>query len=105
MQIQPGGLIPDDRRFGVFWMSRDRLEQLLDLRGAFNDVALRLSAGTNEATVIRDVDRVLDSYGGQGAYGRSTQPSHVMLEAHIRPVAALAAVVPAIFLVVASRGR
>jgi putative ABC transport system permease protein len=101
MQIQPGGLIPDDRRFGVFWMSRDRLEELLDLRGAFNDLALRLSPGANEATVIRAVDRVLDPYGGQGAYGRSTQPSHVMLEAHIRPVAALAVVVPAIFLAVA----
>jgi putative ABC transport system permease protein len=101
MQIQPGGLIPDDRRFGVFWMSRDRLEELLDLRDAFNDVALRLSAGANEATVITVVDRVLDPYGGQGAYGRSTHPSHVMLESHIRPVAALAVVVPAIFLAVA----
>ena len=101
MQIQPGGLIPDDRRFSVFWMSRDRLEALLDLRGAFNDMGLRLSAGANEPAVIRAVDHVLDPYGGQGAYGRSTQPSHVMLEAHIRPVAALAVVVPAIFLAVA----
>ena len=101
MQIQPGGLIPDDRRFGLFWMSRDRLEHLLDLPGAVNDVALRLSGGANAATVIKAVDRVLDPYGGQGAYDRTTQPSHVMLEAHIRPVAALAAVVPAIFLAVA----
>jgi putative ABC transport system permease protein len=101
MQIQPGGLIPDDRRFSVFWMSRDRLEALLDLHGAFNDVALRLSAGASEPAVIRAVDQLLDPYGGQGAYGRSTQPSHVMLDAHIRPVAALAVVVPAIFLAVA----
>ena len=101
MQIQPGGLIPDDRRFGVFWMSRDRLESLLDLRGAFNDVALRLSAGADLPAVLVAVDRVLDPYGGQGSYARSTQPSHVMLEAHIRPVAALAIVVPAIFLAVA----
>lgn len=101
MQIQPGGLIPDDRRFGIFWMSRDRLEHLLDLPDAVNDVALRLSGGANAATVIRAVDRVLEPYGGQGAYDRTTQPSHVMLEAHIRPVAALAAVVPAIFLSVA----
>ena len=101
MQIQPGGLIPDDRRFGVFWMERARLEALLDLQGAVNDVALRLSRGANEAVVIRAVDRVLEPYGGQGAFSRATHPSHVMLEAHIRPVAALAAVVPAIFLIVA----
>lgn len=101
MQIQPGGLIPDDRRFGVFWMSHDRLEQLLDSIGVFNDVALRLTAGANEPAVVKAVDRILDPFGGQGAYGRSTQPSHVMLEAHIRPVAALAVVVPSIFLAVA----
>ena len=101
MQTQPGGLIPDDRRFGLFWMLRDRLEDLLDLHGAMNDVALRLSTGAHEATIISAMDRILDPYGGQGAYGRTSQPSHVMLEAHITPVAALAAVVPAIFLAVA----
>lgn len=101
MQIPPGGLIPDDRRFGVFWMSGDRLEELLDLRDAVNDVALRLSAGADEATVIRAVDRVLDPYGGQGAYGRASQPSHVMLEDHITPINALAALVPGVFLAVA----
>ena len=101
MQIQPGGLIPDDRRFGVFWMSRKRLETLLDLQGAVNDVALRLSSGADETVIIRAVDHILEPYGGRGAFSRATHPSHVMLEAHIRPVAALAAVVPAIFLVVA----
>ena len=101
MQIQPGGLIPDDRRFSVFWMSRARLEEFLDLRGAFNDAVLRLSVGANQGAVVRAVDRLIDPFGGQGAYTRSTQPSHVMLEAHIRPVAALAVVVPAIFLAVA----
>jgi putative ABC transport system permease protein len=101
MQIAPGGLIPDDRRFGVFWVSSDRLSELLDLRGAVNDVALRLARGADEASVVAAVDRILDPYGGQGAYGRSTQPSHVMLEAHIIPVAALAVVVPSIFLAVA----
>ncbi|HET9830768.1 MAG TPA: ABC transporter permease [Vicinamibacterales bacterium] len=101
MQIAPGGLIPDDRRFGVFWLPADRLADLLDMRKAVNDVALRLSSAANEATVIAAVDRVLEPYGGQGAYGRGTQPSHVMLEAHIVPVAALAVVVPSIFLAVA----
>lgn len=101
MQIAPGGLIPDDRRFGVFWLSRDRLADLLDLRHGVNDVALRLAPGADEESVIAAVDRVLEPYGGQGAFGRGTQPSHVMLEAHIIPVAALAVVVPSVFLAVA----
>jgi putative ABC transport system permease protein len=101
MQIAPGGLIPDDRRFGVFWLSRERLSELLDLRGDVNDVALRLAPAADEASVIAATDRILEPYGGQGAYGRGAQPSHVMLEAHIIPVAALAVVVPSIFLAVA----
>jgi putative ABC transport system permease protein len=101
MQIAPGGLIPDDRRFGIFWLARGRLASLLDLRGAVNDVGIRLASGASDAGVIAAVDRVLDPYGGHGAFGRATQPSHVMLEAHIKPVAALAFVVPSIFLVVA----
>src|SRR6266540_834402 len=56
MQIQPGGLIPDDHRFGIFWMSRDRLEALLDLDGAINDISLRRSQGANEAEVVNAVD-------------------------------------------------
>ena len=101
MQVPPGALLPDDRRFGVFWVSREDLAGLLDLRDGVNDIALRLSPRTSEASVIAAVDRVLEPYGGQGAYGRSSQPSHVMLENHISPLAALAAVVPGIFLLVA----
>jgi putative ABC transport system permease protein len=101
MQIPPGRLVPDDRRFGVFWLARDRLADLLDLRDAVNDVAMRLSNPGSEMNVIASVDRILEPYGGQGAYGRGSQPSHVMLEDHITPVAALAVVVPSIFLAVA----
>lgn len=101
MQVPPGALLPDDRRFGVFWLAREDLARLLDLREAVNDIALRLSLGAPEGSVIAAVDRVLDAYGGQGAYGRSSQPSHVMLADHITPLAVLAAVVPGIFLLVA----
>ena len=101
MPVPPGGLVPDERRFGVFWLAHDRLADLLDLRGAVNEVAIRLSDAKAEAGVIAAVDRELESYGGEGAFGRTSQPSDVMLEDHITPLAALAAVVPAIFLGVA----
>jgi putative ABC transport system permease protein len=101
MQVPPGGLVPDDRRFGVFWMARERMADLLDARHVVNSVAVRLSAGGDEAVVIAAVDRLLDPFGGTGAFGRGSQPSHVMLESHIAPVAALAVVVPSIFLLVA----
>jgi putative ABC transport system permease protein len=101
MQVPPGALLPDDRRFGVFWMAGDRLADLLDLQGAVNDVALRMADAGAEQSIVAAVDRTLGPYGGRGAYGRATQRSHVMLENHIEPIVALSAVVPAIFLAVA----
>lgn len=101
MQIPPGGVIPDSRRFAVIWMARSRLAELLDMREQVNDVSLRLVPGVAAGTVIPAVDRILATYGGEGAYARPTQPSHRMLEGHIRPVRALAVVVPSIFLLVA----
>jgi len=102
MQIAPGTLSPDDRRFAVLWVSRAEIERLVDLPGAFNDVALTLGPGAHESAVIQDLDRLLEPYGGRGAYGRSSQASHVMLEDHIEQLKALAVVVPSIFLAVAA---
>lgn len=102
MQIPPGGIAPDDRRFSVFWMEREQLAALLDLREAVNDVAVRLAPGASEAAVIASLDRLLEPYGGRGAFGRSSQLSHVELENHIDQLKGLSLVVPAIFLVVAA---
>ena len=101
MPVPPGGLVPDERRFGVFWLAHDRLADLLDMQGATNDIAIRVSATESEASIIAAVDRELEPYGGQGAFGRTSHPSHVMLEDHIKPLSALAIVVPAIFIGVA----
>jgi putative ABC transport system permease protein len=102
MQIPPGGRSPDDQRFGVIWMSRHELETLVDLRGAFNEVALKLGPRAQESALISELDRVLEPYGGRGAYGRSSQVSHVMLEEHIDQLRGLAVIVPSIFLAVAA---
>jgi len=75
-QMGPGSIYPDDRHYGVLWMSRSGLGPALDLDGAFNDVALTLAPGASEADVIARLDRLLAPYGGLGAYGRSEQISH-----------------------------
>ena len=45
--MAPGSLFPDDKRFGVFWMSLRALEAAVNMDGAFNDVALSVSRGAN----------------------------------------------------------
>ena len=102
MPVEPGSAAPDDQRFGILWIARDQLEALLDMRGSFNDIALGLAPGTQDAPVIAAVDRILTPYGGAGAYARVNQASHVMLEEHIVQLRGLTLLVPSIFLLVAA---
>jgi putative ABC transport system permease protein len=101
-EIGAGGLFPDNRRFGVLWMSRDALAPAFDMVGAFNDVSLVLTPGAVEPDVIVRVDRVLERYGGLGAYGRGDQVSARFLNDEIAQNRVSGTVIPAIFLGIAA---
>jgi putative ABC transport system permease protein len=98
-----GGLmgLPDLRAFGVFWVDHDELAAAMDMRGAFNRVALKLAPSASEATVLDAVTRRLTGFGGTPAHGRDEQGSHAMLDNEIREQRVLGTVLPAIFLAVA----
>ena len=98
--IPPGALLPDDRRFGVLWLSRSTLEAAFDLEGAFNDAVLFLAPEADPEAVRAAVDRLLEPYGGLGAYDRSNQLSAFFVDNEIRQLRTLAAVLPSVFLVV-----
>lgn len=97
--INPGS--GDDKSFGIFWMSRTRLAAAYNMEGAFNRVALRLAHSVNERAVIDRLDRLLEPYGGGGAYGRAEQPSHQALTQEINEQKVFGVVLPAVFLGVA----
>ena len=83
-EIRGGGSIfPDNKRFGVLWMSVDSMEPALNMKGAFNSIAVSLLPNANEADVIAQMDRVLDPYGTLGAYGRSDQLSHRFISSQV----------------------
>lgn len=98
-----GGIMgmPDLRSFGVFWVDKDELAAALDLRGAFNRVALKLAPGASEPAVTDAVTRRLAVLGGSPAHGRDEQSSHAMLDNEIREQRVLGTILPAIFLAVA----
>jgi putative ABC transport system permease protein len=100
--IRAGDFFPDDRLFGVMWMGRDALSAALDMRGAFNDLTLTLSAGASEPEVIAAVDTVLAPYGAIGAYGRSKQISDWFVSSELDQLRGSAIAVPSIFLAVAA---
>ena len=97
-----GTIFPDNRRFGVLWMGETALASAFNMEGAFNDVALTLSAGATEAEVIARLDDVLTRYGGLGAYGREEQLSHRFISDEIAQNRISSTFLPAIFLAVAA---
>lgn len=100
--IRAGEIVPDDRRFGVFWIGHDALAAAFDMEGGFNDVALALEPGASDAPVIARLDRILEPYGGLGAIPRALQISHWTVENELRQLQSIGFIMPLIFLVVAA---
>ena len=100
--LPPGALIPDERRYGVFWMGRRSLEAAFDLDGAFNDVSLALSPDATTENVIDAVDDILEPYGSFGAYSQEDQLSYAFIDGEMQQMRATAAIIPPIFLIVSA---
>lgn len=100
--LPPGDLIPDDTRFGIFWMGREALEAATDRTDAINALAVTLRRGASEADIIRRIDSILEPYGGTGAYGREDHMSHAFLDSELAQLEAMTTVIPPVFLLVAT---
>jgi putative ABC transport system permease protein len=100
--IRPGELLPDDARFGVFWMHGRSLAAAFNMEGGFNNLAVTLLPGASEEDVIARVDRVLAPYGGLGSIPRSLQTSHWYLDNELRQLQSVGLILPVVFLLVAA---
>lgn len=100
--LGPGAMFPDDKRFGVFWMSRRALEAAVDMDGAFNDVALSLSRGANVDQVKVKLDQILKPYGGLISFDRTEQMSNWFVENELKGLNTTGSFAPIIFLSVAA---
>jgi len=100
--IGPGGLMPDDLRFGVMWMGREALAAAFDLQGSFNNITLRLARGADASAVISQLDLLLERYGGSRAVARADQLSNWFVMNEIRQLGTLSKILPAIFLFVSA---
>ena len=100
--IRPGELIPDDRRFGLFWMERRALAAAFDMEGGFNDVTLTLLPDTSEQDVIGRLDDLIEPYGGLGAIPRARQLSHWSVDQELAGLQGVGRIVPLIFMTIAA---
>jgi putative ABC transport system permease protein len=102
IQIKPGSILPDNKRFGVFWISERDLEAAFDMTGAFNSLALKLAYGHNTDEVIAELDQLLEPFGSIGAYTRDDHLSHQYLTDELSQLRGMAIWAPSIFLSVAA---
>lgn len=98
--LGPGALMPDNAGYGIVWMPEAAVAAAFDMSGAFDDVTLKLSRGASEAQVIDSLDRLLEPYGGLGAYGRDQQQSNAFIDAEIKQLRNMSYVLPPIFLAI-----
>jgi putative ABC transport system permease protein len=100
--IRPGELVPDDKRFGIFWMDRQALAAAFDMEGGFNDVVLSLAPGVPPDETIARLDHILEPYGGLGAIPRALQLSDWTVENELAQLQSFGFLLPLIFLIVAA---
>jgi putative ABC transport system permease protein len=100
--LPPGEMIPDDRRFGIFWMERRALASAFDMEGGFNDVTLALMQGANVEDVVARLDRLLAPYGAFGALPRRLQLSAWTLDSEFKQLQSFGVMIPLIFFGVAA---
>jgi putative ABC transport system permease protein len=98
----PGDRMPDEHRFAIVWMSEKALASAYDLDGAFSWVNVKLLRDASEPEVIKQLDALLDPYGGQAAYGRRDQYSHAYIEHGLDMLRNMSVTLPPIFLLVAA---
>lgn len=98
----PGEMIPDPARYGGIWMRQGALAAVYDMEGSFNEALIALARGASEQAVIDAVDRVLETWGGTGAYGRSDLISDRFVSEEIGGLATMSRAVPPLFLAVAA---
>lgn len=101
-EARAGETLPDNRRFGVFWMHERQLATAFDLDGAFNSVLVDVAPGASIAPVMAELDRMLAPYGGRVAYSRRDHASAIRLDDELRVLHALSFAFPTVFLSIAA---
>ncbi len=101
-ESRPGAALPDNRTYGIFWMSYEEVARAFNLHGAFNHLTLKLAPGANERAVMAALDRLLEPYGARGSYARRDHASHIRVSDEIRVLETLSIGFPFVFLSVAA---
>ncbi len=101
-QLREGEILPDDKRFGLFWVGRADIAAAFDMEGAFNNIVLSVTRDASLPDILRRVDDLIEPYGGLGSYDRTNQTSHQYITNELSQLQTMGTMVPTIFLSVAA---
>ncbi len=97
-----GGVFPDPKGLGVFWVDEERLASAFDLKDAFNHLSVTLGRSASEPRVLAELDALLRPFGGRGAYGRKDQISHRIVTQEMNEQQVMGTLMPSLFVWVAA---
>lgn len=97
-EIRPGDIFPDNRRYAIIWIDRREVASAYQMEGAFNDVSLTLAPDADQDGVIKSLDKILEEYGGLGAYGRVDQQSFRFISNEFSQLRTFGMFLPVVFL-------
>ena len=102
--IGPGALIPDPKKFGVFYVKDTYAEEVFDFEGAANQLVGHVSPALKERPdeVLRRAENLLDDYGVFAATPLDQQASNTFLSGDLDGTRSMAIMIPTIFLTVAA---
>jgi putative ABC transport system permease protein len=98
--VPPETLAPDPAHFGAFYLKRSLMEELVDLKGACNQLVGTLSPDVRQRpdAVLREVESRFDPYGVITVTSIEDVPSHRYLADDIAGLGIFTAILPTLFL-------
>ncbi|MHB8951522.1 MAG: ABC transporter permease [Pirellulaceae bacterium] len=102
--LGPGAVVPDPSSFGVLYLKQSFAEDVFDFEGAANQIVGRFTPVGRQRIdeILAQVEQQLASFGVLLITPLDLQVSNQFLSGEIAGLGAMAAVIPAIFLLVAA---
>ena len=92
--------IPSARSFAVLFMPLTEVQQVANMSGQINDLAIRFAPGANQSAALNQVQQILAPYGVISTTLRADQPSNAALRLDLNGYREIAFLMPGLILLV-----
>lgn len=95
-------VFPDPQDFGIFMLPYGQAEQLFNMQGQVNQIAIEFAPGSNQEEVINIIKEMLVPYGLISNYPRKDQLSHSLLQGELDQLKLASRYLPLMFFIIAA---